>query len=370
MTDKTILVVEDDHALLNGIADLLDISGYDVLQARNGLEALKILNTSNLPDLIISDIFMPKMDGYKLLESVRANPDWVSIPVIFLTAKGEKQDIRDGKLRGVDDYIPKPFDYEDLLAAVERGLNRHAEMLQWQESRMEALRQHILKIVNHEFRTPLTYIVAYADLLESNNYVQQSDELRQYIKGIMDGTERLTKLIENFLVLTELESGYGRTTFDRRSGEIHSLGPVIDGAMNRVRTHATVRNVRIEVEYTGSIPKIHGDAGYLQETIYQLLDNAVKFSPKNEGSVVNIELYAEKEYVIVAICDNGPGIPQEEQKLLFDLFYQVNRERIEQQGSGVGLTIVRHIAKLHKAKIKIKSAIDFGSCFELWIPSK
>lgn len=370
MAEKTILVVEDDHALLNGISDLLDISGYSVLQARNGLEALKVLNNSSLPDLIISDIFMPKMDGYKLLESVRANPEWVSIPVIFLTAKGEKQDIRDGKIRGVDDYIPKPFDYEDLLAAVERGLNRHAEMLQWQESRMEALRQHILKIVNHEFRTPLTYIVAYADLLESNNYVQQSDELRQYIKGIMDGTERLTKLIENFLVLTELESGYGRTTYDRRAGEITNLKPVIEGAISRARSHAVVRGVRTEVDVTGSIPVIYGDAGYLQEAVYQILDNSIKFSPKNEGAVVNIELYSENHYVIIALCDNGPGIPQEEQKLLFDLFYQVNRERIEQQGSGVGLTIVRHIAKLHKAKIKIKSAIDFGSCFELWLPSK
>jgi len=370
MAERSILVVEDDKALLNGVNDLLEMAGYKVMKAGDGVEALNLLKTGgDRPDLIVSDIFMPNMDGYELLTAVRSHPEWISIPFIFLTAKGEKKDIRDGKLRGVDDYLVKPFDYEDLIVSIERGLNRHDELLEWQDSRMENLRQRILKVINHEFRTPLTYIVAYADLLENSNHFEQSDELRQYIRGIMDGTDRLSRLVENFLILAELESGYGFATYERRKGEIKSIYDIVEKVTDRAKIYAESRKVRIDKDLSGTLPRFVGDEIYLQTAIFQFVENAIKFSPKGEGAVVNIKVHTEGDELVISVCDQGPGIPTEKQKELFELFYQVDRDKTEQQGSGAGLAIVRHVAKLHGAKIKVKSAVGFGSCFELWMPT-
>src|SRR5438067_991075 len=120
---STLLVVEDDSALLEGLRDILELSGYTVLTARNGLEGLAVLQ-AQVPDLIVSDINMPRMDGYQFYGRVRAQSEWVSVPFIFLTAKGEKTDVRQGKLLGADDYITKPFEEVDLLVAVQSKLNR------------------------------------------------------------------------------------------------------------------------------------------------------------------------------------------------------------------------------------------------------
>src|SRR5260221_6564258 len=115
--DATILVVEDDTALLQGLRDILELSDYHVLTARNGVEGLAVLQ-NRVPDLIVSDINMPRMDGYQFYGQVRARPDWVSVPFIFLTARSEKADVRHRKILGADDYITKPFEDADLLVSV------------------------------------------------------------------------------------------------------------------------------------------------------------------------------------------------------------------------------------------------------------
>jgi len=127
MSTKRILVVEDDLAVQEGITDILEVAGYEVLKANNGQEALTVLQRQR-PDLIISDIMMPYMDGYDFYEAVHGRAEWVTIPFIFLTAKGEKEDVRLGKQLGADDYLVKPFEREDLLIAIEAKLKRLEEV--------------------------------------------------------------------------------------------------------------------------------------------------------------------------------------------------------------------------------------------------
>src|SRR5262245_22614694 len=103
MSKARILIVEDDANLLDGIRTILELDHYTVLTADNGLHALQVLRTQPaLPELIVSDIMMPQMDGIELLQQVRKESRWVAIPFIFLTAKGEKSDIQRGKRLGVD----------------------------------------------------------------------------------------------------------------------------------------------------------------------------------------------------------------------------------------------------------------------------
>jgi CheY-like chemotaxis protein len=118
MRKQRILVAEDHEPLLIGIQQVLETAGYTVLTARDGLEALQILEHTR-PDLILADIMMPTVDGYALFEQVRGRPEWADIPVIFLTSKADTTDIRKAKELGVNGYITKPFDPNKLLTTVQ-----------------------------------------------------------------------------------------------------------------------------------------------------------------------------------------------------------------------------------------------------------
>ncbi len=369
MAHEHILVVEDDETLRSGIRDLLELAGYVVSAANDGAEALELLEqASESPALIVSDIRMPVMDGYRLLEIVRARPEWLTIPFIFLTAKGEKQDVREGKLRGADDYIIKPFDFQDLLVAIQSSLNRHEQLHVVQEARLEAIKSRILHIINHEFRTPLTYIVAYANLMASNDSFQHSEELRQYIQGILQGSARLSRLIENFLLLAELESGLAEKIYKRRCRPIDKLDNLVREVVARSLPEAEKRGVTLKLEIPGPLPVVEGDSAYLEVAIRELVDNAVRFSPENSGARVIVTVLARDWQLSIRVCDQGPSIPPKDQQHLFDIFYQVNREKLEQGGTGAGLAIVHRVAQLHGGSVRLESQPGRGNCFELSLP--
>ncbi len=129
MTRETILIVDDDKTLVTGLMLPLQAEGYTVLTAHNGLEALDLLQQEHV-DLILADVAMPKMNGYQLLERVRQNPEWVAIPFLLLTGRAMDSDVRYGKELGVDDYLTKPIDPEDLLASVKGKLLRAKILLE------------------------------------------------------------------------------------------------------------------------------------------------------------------------------------------------------------------------------------------------
>ncbi len=123
---KKILVIEDDENILSNLKYLLNANGFDTLMAKDGLEGYKLAK-KNMPHLIISDIMMPQLDGYQLKKKLNANKKTSSIPFIYLTAKADMQDLRDGMNAGADDYIVKPFKSKELLQAIEVRLKKISE---------------------------------------------------------------------------------------------------------------------------------------------------------------------------------------------------------------------------------------------------
>jgi putative two-component system response regulator len=136
----TLLIVEDNHDLRNGLKEILALEGFTVLDANNGLEALEQMQGVSI-DLIISDISMPEMDGFEFYEKVRARPEGITIPFLFLTARGERQDIMKGKSLGAEDYLVKPVTRSELVTAVESRLVRFRQL---QMAQMEAAYQYAL----------------------------------------------------------------------------------------------------------------------------------------------------------------------------------------------------------------------------------
>jgi DNA-binding response OmpR family regulator len=134
VSKETILVVEDNNDLREALGEILRFDGYTAITAANGEDALEKMRGTT-PNLILSDIAMPRMDGFAFFEAVRSRPEWMAIPFVFLTARGEREDILRGKYLGAEDYLIKPLSQDELLTAVGARLERS------QQIRMATLRQ-------------------------------------------------------------------------------------------------------------------------------------------------------------------------------------------------------------------------------------
>ena len=365
MPNATLLVVEDDFAMLEGLRDILELSGYAVLTARNGLEGLAALK-QNLPDLILSDINMPRMDGYQFYSQVRATPEWVSIPFIFLTAKAEKTDIRLGKSLGADDYLTKPFEEADLLVAVQAKLNRRAQLAAAQDREIEDLKRTILATLNHEFRTPLTYVTTYAELAQAGDMAPA--EFKVFMRGIQTGSERLRRLVEDFILLVELQTGEAKQTFERRAGLLADLPGLLTKVAASYAGRAQAAQVRLLVEASEPPPPVRADAEFLADAVGRLVDNGIKFCQKT-GGTVTLRARPGGRGALIEVQDDGVGMPAAEMNKIFDLFHQIDRAAQEQQGSGSGLAIARGIARLHDGDISVSSVEGRGSRFTVELPA-
>jgi two-component system sensor histidine kinase/response regulator len=368
MVNATILVVEDDTHLMEGIRDILELNGYDVLTATNGSVGLEVLqNQSSPPDLIVSDIMMPRMDGYDFFNAVRERENWVAIPFIFLTAKGERDDIFRGKSMGAEDYVVKPFDADELLVAVDSRLKRHRELNKRRDQEVSNIKHNILNILNHEFRTPLTYVVAYADMLHRDADELGVNDMRTFLRGINSGANRLRRLVENFILLVELETGEALKTYEWRRTSFATYGELLCMIWDKYADLAAEQRVSVNIHVDDHLPPIKADADYLSAALECLVENAIKFT-EHPGREITLRAFQDAGYVCLAVIDQGRGIPQNELGNIFKPFYQINRDRYEDQGAGSGLAIVDGVVRLHGGSAAVESTFGEGSTFTIRLP--
>jgi two-component system, sensor histidine kinase and response regulator len=375
MSRAKLLVVEDEPNLLMGIRDMLQLDDYAVMTASNGVEALEVLENSNgtMPDMIVSDIMMPKMDGYRFFEEVRKRPDWGEIPFIFLTAKGEKSDVQRSRRLGVHDHLVKPFEAEDLLLAVHQRLKIQESVIGNKIDALEQLKRRILTILNHEFRTPLTIVAAYSEMVKENSDRMQGDslqsldvgELRFFLNEINTGASRLRHLIENFILLVELETGDAAKNYTFWKGRVEDFGVLIGAVVDRFQNDERYVH-QCEASIESDLPAITGHGEYLNVMLSELLLNAAKFSPPDKP--ISLDAYSTAESVCVRVTDQGRGIAADELEVIWDKFYQIDRDQFEDQGAGSGLAIVKGLAELHEAEVRVESTVGEGSSFSLIFP--
>lgn len=369
MDSIRVLVVEDDTHLLTGIRDILELEKYSVLTAANGRDGLTVLKSdpANPPDVIVSDVMMPHMDGFKFLEEVRKEDRWINIPFIFLTAKGEKTDRYKGSMLGADEYLTKPFDAEDLLVAVRASLIRHRAIARVAEEEIKDNKQKILTILNHEFRTPLTLVVAYAEMLKEYDPSNTSpDEVMTFLHGVSSGSDRLRRLIENFICVVELDSGEADKTVSWRKRPVADMSFLTDDALRQVNNATRPRHYVVNIQDDLPDPEI--DVQYMTIVLRELLDNATKFS--RDDDTITLDVSSENNQLVIKVSDSGRGIASEELKNIWKPFYQINREQFEDQGSGSGLAIVKGVIELHGGTYSATSTLGEGSTFTLTMPLK
>ncbi len=371
----TILLVEDDRYLLEGTADLLELSDMDydiqVLRATNGLEGLELLRHHS-PHLIISDIMMPQMNGLEFMVEVRHNPNWVHIPIILLTAKGDREDVLYGRSLGAELYITKPFESAEFQTLVRSQLDRTFQLREAREQNLAQLKQSILQLLNHEFRTPLTYVTAYYEMLADGIDQWESPEaLQEYLVGIQAGCTRLGRLVDDLITIIELRTGEAVAAHRAQAVVIDDVGEHLRRAGQQREADARQAGITISYDVAEDLPPILGVPESLDRICRQLVDNAVRFTAYRQriDGEVRLTTRPAEGGVELSVSDNGIGFPSRVRERIFDLFFQYNRQVLEQQGSGTGLAIVKGLVDLHRGHIEVSSKENRGSTFRMFLPA-
>jgi two-component system, sensor histidine kinase and response regulator len=359
----SILVVEDNPAMNSAICDILDLNHYRIYSAQDGEQALNLLKQAR-PDAIICDIMMPQMDGYHLLRLTRADEHLRTIPFIFLTARSSARDQRQAKSIGVEDFLVKPVDPEDLILAVENVLRRSRNLDYERQHQIDHLRSQIVRTLQHEFRTPLTFILGYAEYLaELADEKVDLETLRISTNAILEGGYRLQDLVEKFLLLADVQFR-AQLPGDEERIKVRQIFQDAFDAMHREAAKASLQIVAPQVE---SSVEVVGDATYLHKAMVELLENAILYR-RPQSRHIWLQLRDSADRVGLVVKDEGTGIPQEIMDKIRQPFEQANRDGRTLPGAGLSLALIQHIARLHNGHIEVETTDGLGSTFTLWLP--
>lgn len=359
-----ILIVDDDVQLRQTIMMVLKLRGYEALEADDGTEALAMAQ-SEFPDLIISDINMPGQDGLTALKQLRENPKTATIPMILMTGEMDAN-IRKGMELGADDFLTKPFAMPELLNAINARLEKKNAVQQAAEKKLSELRENITLMLPHELNTPLVGILGFGEIIYSCADTLKPEELKEMGKNILDSGQRLQKLIQNFLVFSQLQmvSVDPNETEAMRNKITDKVKTVVTLAA-RAAAEAAKRDDDLRDELTDASTGIAEDL--LSKVIEELVGNAFKFSSK--GTPVTISNRVEDDTLIIEVRDEGRGMKPEHIASI-DAYVQFDRKMHEQQGSGLGLAICKMLAEIHGGSLRISSEQGKGTTSAICLPAR
>ena len=377
-----ILIVDDDTSLLKALPEAvrLRLKGVQVDTCDSAQQALGRLHVTDY-DAIVADIKMPGMDGLALLAEIRTlRPD---TPTVLITGHGH-DDLAVLALRGgAYDFVQKPIDREYIVASLTRAieererrrrveeqqvfLGQHAELLEKiVEERTRELREanrlkdQFMAMLSHELRSPLGAIRMWASLLRSGKL--DAERTARAIEAIERSAITQGQLVEDLLDVSRITAG--KLVLDARPID---LAAVAEAAVDAVRTDAEAKQVRLEQVFELG-EGVQGDPARLQQVVWNLLANAVKFSPR--GGRVLLRLARADGQAIISVRDEGEGIAPEFLPHIFEPFRQADGTSTRAYGGlGLGLAIVHDVVELHRGTIEVESkGKGQGATFTVKLP--
>ena len=370
------ILLADDNADMRDYVRRLLANRYEVEAVTDGEAALQAACGQPF-DLVLSDVMMPKLDGFGLLHALRSDERTRTIPVILLSARAGEESRVEGMGAGADDYLIKPFSARELLARVESHINLQRErkrseerleqsMLLEQQARASAevanrVKDEFLAMLSHELRTPLNAIVGWTHLLKSGA-LAENDRTRG-IDVIARNASAQRAIIDELLDVSRIITG--KLKLDPKP-----LDPatVVEAAVDAIRPAALAKEIEISTSIEHNRGLVVGEAVRLQQVIWNLLSNAVKFTPKKGRVDVHLKV-ADTVFEIV-VSDTGEGIAPDFLPYIFDRFRQADTSSQRKHGGlGVGLSIVRSLVELHGGEIHVASdGPGTGATFTIRIP--
>ena len=396
-----VLVVEDNIELARYIVSQLRLM-CETRLANDGDEALAAINTWK-PDLILSDVMMPKRDGLSLCREIKGNPNTAKIPVILLTALTHRDALLQGWQAGADEYLFKPFHPRELIARVETmldlslmrqrseealrlanldlerkvaertaSLRQANEILKQSETAERAARleaEHLARIkdeflitLSHELRTPLVPIIGWIGLINSD--ALDSAGTAEALKTIERSARYELQLIEDLLDTSRIISGKLMIEFN----PIDLIDP-LKAAIETVRLTAEAKKIALNVSIpAGTLCMIKGETRRLQQVIWNLLGNAIKFTPN--GGRIDVGLTNDSTHAVIEIADNGIGIRPDFLPHVFERFRQADSSTTRKFGGlGLGLALARQLVEAHGGHISVESPGEgLGTTFRVQLP--
>lgn len=366
MRGSRILVVDDSAMARRQISFFLKKDGFEVYEAKSGEEALWLIQEVD-PELILMDVSMDGMDGIEACRRLREDPANQHLPVIFLSAKGERDEIVAGFKAGAIDYIVKPFHPAESLTRIRTHLSVK-KLAELREKHILELKQinktkdRILRIASHDLRNPVAAIAGLAGFLKDDcrNMTEAQAEIVDCIEQAGKG---VVQLLNELLDISAMDNGH--VDLKREPVQICEL---VRNVVPLFRGEAVRKRIDLNFTCDPDLPEVSADRQQLRRVADNLISNAIKFTPP-EGSVdVRVRKYAHG--LGFEVRDTGPGIPEEESSKLFKEFGKTsNQPTGGEPSTGLGLSICHRIVEAHGGSITFKNLPEGGVCFSVILPA-
>lgn len=383
MEDNTstakILIVDDNPKNIQVVGNILSENKFQIGFALSGQKAIEILNNSPDYDLILLDINMPSMNGFETCEILRNDPKFADLPIIFLTALNDSDDIVKGFKSGAQDYISKPFNASELVARVKthielkqskdrlrdinkwlndkvnektielQNANKKLELQNRELEELDETKSEFLKIISHEIRTPLNGIIGFIDILkdELNN-----TELGEFLKYLDISAKRLERFANISLYITDLKTK--RVNIPYEYINIYDTIINIKGRMDYIIID---KNLTFNLDNLDKDLSIYGVKIYIIACLESIINNAANYTKQN--TAISIFTETNEEEISIRIQDQGPGFNEKSQKSLFKLFSS-GQPHID-KSEGLGLAMAKLIMNLHNGSITANNLIQGGA---------
>jgi len=361
-----ILLVDDTEANLRVLGPLLRAEGWAVAAATSGGQALELI-ARRQPDLVLLDVMMPEMDGFEVCHRLRANPVTRDIPVLFITALTEEENIIRGFAEGGQDYIAKPFLHAELVARVRthlalREATTRAEAQAADLARLNADKDRFFSIIAHDLRSPLAGLLGLSDALAVNLPEFTPEEVAEATAEMARSARNLYQLLENLLEWSQLHTG--RMECRLENLELQNLLAELAELFKPTAQHKGISL------YLDTVPTAAWADRRMALTVFRnLLTNAIKFTPP--GGSVALRCVTEDDRAVVEVADTGEGIAPEDLLNLFVTGVKTISKpgTVGERGTGLGLVLCRELLARVEGSITGRSTPGRGSVFTVSLPT-
>jgi len=363
---RRILAVDDDRINLKIIGGILRHEGYEIAEAASGEQALEVY-ASFQPNLVLLDVMMPGIDGFTTCRTLKRTYGDKCAPVIFVTAKSEAEDVVMGFDAGGVDYLTKPFRPKEVVARIRTHLSNQQLVEQQkhlvdQLSKANAAKDRFLGMCAHDLRNPLSSIRGLAELMDENAIGTLSDEQREIVQTIHGASQSMLQLVNELLDVATIEAGHLKL-----ARVPTSVVEMLERSVHLASLEAAKKNMKIELVALPSDPVVEVDRNKMRQVVDNLINNAVKYSPK--GSVITVIVHANESIAGFAVRDNGPGIPESERHKLFKDYGRLSVQPTGgEKSTGLGLAICRKIVEAHAGTISVENIPGRGAEFVVSLP--
>lgn len=359
---KKLVIIEDNRDIRILLEEILTSNGFEVFVAENGYVGIQLIIEIE-PDLVLCDIMMPELDGYEVLKTVRKSANIANTPFIFLTAKIEKTDIRNGMQLGADDYLTKPFEEQELINSINSRLERTKKLNEEIERKVQQLKNNMSAVYSHEVNTPLNGIMGLSDVLLKYYKTSLPPNVVEMINYIKEAGARLFRTTSNLILYADLQK-YTKETYQQKFSNCifpDYSEPLLDSILDFTKPYN--REDDLSIDFQNANLKISETD--LTKMITEVLDNALKYSDR--GTPIFISSKLNDDYISFKISDFGYGFKKEWMEQI-GAFVQFDRNIKEQQGMGLGLYFVQKLAEFNNVTFQITENIPTGTVVTFKIP--